>query len=437
MVAPLSNMRQSLNIVGYFHLAVPEHNAGSETTVFAGLRAMVQRGHRVRIICDRSMQAPYEIDGIEVVRPPRRGQESWIRSYVKDADILTTHLDLTSQAMQLSIDTRKPLVHWVHNDGQLPYWHVTPHKCQLAIFNSQWVADKKVSWEYGQEPCVWQGRNIIIHPVVEPDRYRCERGESITLVNPTPGKGAGTFYALARQMPERHFLAVTGGYGEQIAPPSDLGNITLMDHTPDIREAFRRTKVLLMPSEYESYGRVGIEAACAGIPTIAHPTPGLKEAFGEAGIYLDRNDISAWYGEVERLLTDEVYYRTRSDAVLRLANSLDPESEFDRLEEAMLLTSEAWKNKEKDKMGKMWTSDKRLYFDKDRNITTDASQAVSLACGVGGQIPEADAIKAGLTSAPAERTEPLLDTKMLTESENKMEKPAENKAAKKKSKKAA
>src|ERR1041385_5710077 len=104
-----------LRIIGYFHLAVPEHNAGSETTVWADLRAMVRRGHRVRIICDRSTTAPYTHDGIEVVRPPRRGVQSWLENFVRDADLLVTHLDLTSQAMQLAMAVKKPLCHFVHN----------------------------------------------------------------------------------------------------------------------------------------------------------------------------------------------------------------------------------------------------------------------------------------------------------------------------------
>jgi glycosyltransferase involved in cell wall biosynthesis len=419
-------------IVSYYHLFPPEHNAGSETTVFAGLRAMVRRGHTVKVICDRSLMAPYSIDGIEVVRPPRRGQQSWIQDFVKEADILTTHLDLTSQAMQIALDTKKPLAHWIHNDAQLHYWHVTPHKCQLAIFNSQWVSEKKVSWEYGEQPCKWRGPAIVIHPVVEPEHYRCERGDSITLVNPTPGKGAHVLYALARQMPDRKFLAVTGGYGEQIPPPEDLGNITLMDHTPDIRNAFRQTKVLLMPSDYESYGRVGIEAACAGIPTVAHPTPGLKEAFGDAGVFHDRNDIAAWYGEVERLLTDEIYYQRRSDAVLKLAESLAPEDEFDRLEEAFLKTVADWKLKERGKVSKMWTSDRRLYKTADGRVTENKNEAQSLLVGVGGQIPEETAIELGLVSRPAEQTETLLDTASLKAiekpEENKMISPGENKA---------
>lgn len=420
-----------MRITAYFHLFPGEHNAGSETTVHAALRAMVRRGHEVNVICDRSATAPYDIDGIHVVRPPRRGVQTWLEDYVKDCDLLVTHLDLTSQAMMLALTVKKPLVHFIHNDAQLMYWRVIPLKAQLVVFNSQWIAERKQSWANQGEPRLWAdadltkqhyGHSIAIHPVVEAQYYRCERGSKITLVNPTPGKGAATFKALARQMPDRQFLAVEGGYGEQIIKEG-YENVEFMAHTPDITQVFRKTKVLLMPSEYESYGRVGIEAACAGIPTICHPTPGLTEAFGNAGIFIDRNDIEAWRSELNRLLTDEVYYRKRSDVVLALADSLKPEPEFDRLEQAFVQTVERWEKKDEVIKVKMWgpvdrryweTSDGRLVAEVDGRIPSDA---IRLAVGIGGEMPEEVAIRNGFISDPKTRAKAI-------------ESPEENKAIK-------
>ncbi len=393
-----------MKIVAYFHLFPPEHNAGSETTVHAALRAMARRGHEVRVVCDRSKTAPYEVDGIQVVRPPRRGVQSWMEAYVHDADLLVTHLDLTSQAMTLAIAVQKPLVHFVHNDAQLMYWRVdarVPYKNALTVYNSLWLADKPSQWAGQIMPDSWRAPHIIVHPVVEPERYRCERGTKITLVNPTATKGSNTFKALARQMPDREFLAVEGGYGDQEISerpgtrPQHLPgpNTEWMPHTPDIREVFRKTKILLMPSDYESYGRVGIEAACAGIPTIAHPTTGLKEAFGDAGIFIDRNDIAAWYVEVDRLLTDDIYYKQRSDAVQALANSLDPEGEFDRLENAFIETAEKYR-KEGSGQVQTWICDRFIWKLRDGNYkATDdqriPSDAVTLFAGRGTPVPRA------------------------------------------------
>jgi glycosyltransferase involved in cell wall biosynthesis len=74
-------------------------------------------------------------------------------------------------------------------------------------------------------------------------------------------------------MPRQGFLFVVGAYGRQVRPR--LANVQVIPPVAwdRMREAvYARTRVLLMPSEYESYGRCGVEAAHAGVPTIAHPT---------------------------------------------------------------------------------------------------------------------------------------------------------------------
>jgi len=309
--------------------------------------------------------------------------------------------------MALVMVMKIPLVHFVHNDAQLMCWRVdarVPYKNSLAVYNSYWLAAKPSSY-YGQDmPQEWLAPSIVVHPVVEKEHYECERGTKITLVNPTPGKGVETFKALARLMPNREFLAVEGGYGEQmiVAPDGPVkhgqmraaGNIEWMAHTPDIRNVFRKTKVLLMPSDYESFGRVGIEAACCGIPTVAHPTVGLKEAFGDvAGIFIDRNEIAAWFNEVERLMSDDIYYYERSQKVLELARAIEPEKEFDRLEQAFLKTVERWKDRENSNV-KMWTSDRWIYRMPDGSYKAVDNPgrippgAVTQIAGRGTQLPE-------------------------------------------------
>jgi hypothetical protein len=419
----------------------------------------------VQVICDRSATAPYDIDGIKVIRPPRRNRQRWIQDIAREQDLLVTHLDLTSQAMQLALEVKKPLVHFVHNDAQLEYWRVNELKAQLVVFNSHWIANSEKKWHWlrhGEEPTVWPGPSVTVHPVVEPHHYRCERGEGITLVNPTSGKGANVFYELARRFPERQFVTAQGGYGHQTACPHrnlqgepldttnycnhvfydetgseqncfGLPNVTHLRNDPDVRNVFRKTQILIMPSDYESYGRVGVEAACAGIPTIAHPTTGLKEAFGDAAIFCDRNDVDSWATEVDRLFHDEIYYRSRSDAALALADSLTPESEFDRLEQAFIETVERWQQEREGAMMNIWISDRKIWrlknggyaVERDGHIPSDA---LSLFAGIGTRVPRDLAIEQGWIGTQST----IVDVKAVEKpEENKMvDGPAENKGRK-------
>lgn len=452
----------------------PLHCAGSEVTVHAAMRQLVKRGHEVTVIADRT-PTPYEYEGVKVLSLPQIGHQFvQVKEYAKDANILITHLDVTSPAMQLHLDLNVPLVHFVHNHAQLGFHSVSPHKAQLVIFNSEWVAKKQ---EFKGEP--WPGPSIVLHPVVEPDRYHCERGNKIAFCNPTDGKGVSTVHKLSEAMPDYEFLIVEGIYGEQVAPPN-LGeewerahpNVEHMKNSPDFRDVLRKTKVLLMPSNYESYGRCAVEAACAGIPSIVHPTEGLWESLNAvgpypeydnrftysispepfnggivsgAGIFCIRDDIASWKAQIERLYSNEIYYRSRSDAALKLAGGLDPEGEFDRLEAALVKTAVEWRIKQEIKMPKTWTSDRRIWEMSDGRLVGEIdgripqNGAVRLAAGIGTEIPEDVARRHGFlpplaepVNEPAQEEESkVLNSKSLSPGEDKaIHGPAENKAKK-------
>lgn len=78
-----------------------------------------------------------------------------------------------------------------------------------------------------------------------------------------------------------------------------------------------------MPSVYESYGMVGIEAAHSGIPTIAHPTPGLLESLSYAGTYADRDDLDTWERALRSILNPHTW-QPLSAVAKRRAAELDP-----------------------------------------------------------------------------------------------------------------
>lgn len=331
-----------LNIVAYVHMFPPEHNAGSETYLLAILRGMVARGHEVCVL-GSEVSHDYFVDGVRVLAPPRNADpktiDDWSRTMFRWADVAITHLNCTGSAMRAARDTAKPLVHLVHNDGQLKFHNVRPIRAQLLIFNSEWVREASP-----------MNPSMVVHPVVEPERYRVEpEGDRTTLLSLTYTKGCEIFYELARRFKKINFLGVKGAYGDQdTVPKEDLPNITIWEHTEKITQAYKQTKVILMPSDYESYGRVAVEAACSGIPSIVAPTPGLKEALGDAAIYCKRDNVDEWEKELARLYYEPEYYAERSAAAYALGESLRPDRELDRIENALRtvvtigLSGEAW-----------------------------------------------------------------------------------------------
>src|SRR5690606_41172583 len=72
-----------------------------------------------------------------------------------------------------------------------------------------------------------------------------------------------------------------------------------------------------VPVAYESWGRIATEAMAAGIPVIAHPTPGLEENLGGAGIFVDRDDLDGWRRALQTLAMPGPYKAARRRALQR------------------------------------------------------------------------------------------------------------------------
>jgi glycosyltransferase involved in cell wall biosynthesis len=148
-------------------------------------------------------------------------------------------------------------------------------------------------------------------------------GNAITLINMNENKGGKLFWQLARLLPNHKFIGVKGAYGKQVEHEKKLPNVTILNNTPDIQEVYKETKIVLMPSSYESWGRVAIEAGCSGIPTIASPTPGLKESLDYAGVFADVDDVADWVEAINMLDNSENYKKysnlskKRSDEVTK------------------------------------------------------------------------------------------------------------------------
>ena len=108
--------------------------------------------------------------------------------------------------------------------------------------------------------------------------------------------------------PDKEFLAVGGGYGKQ--ENFNRKNIKEIGNTQNIFEdVYAKTKILMMPSMYESYGMCAAEAAYCGIPVIASKTAGLKECLGESGIYVNSLNWIDWNKKLQLLEDDNIYLR--------------------------------------------------------------------------------------------------------------------------------
>lgn len=291
-------MDKKLKIVAIVHGYFPNHNAGAEAMLHQIMWGLKEKGHEVRVVTKNPGADEYEGVPIFDFNDPD------MKDHVVWSDIVFTHLDFTRRALTFAQRYRKPIVHLVHNDKQLQYNKITAAGCDLAIANSDWIKRTINS----------RIPSVVLYPPTLPERYETKTTrKTITLINMNEAKGGKMFWQLARIFPEKEFLGVKGAYGEQIGYDGELKNVKLYENSPDVNRVYSQSRIVLMPSSYESWGRVAMESLCSGIPVIAAPTPGLKESLDYAGIFAEHDDV-AGYVEAIRMLDDPKNYEYYSKA---------------------------------------------------------------------------------------------------------------------------
>lgn len=163
-------------------------------------------------------------------------------------------------------------------------------------------------------------RTEVVRPILHENQIVIRepfQGDCITLINANQNKGVAVFADIARKLPQRKFLGVIPYYGDKTLPaiPSNVEWVTFDD---DIRNILKRTRILLVPSFYESFCRVAVEAMVNGIPVLyskpakqsPYPggsTEGIASWIGDAAIPCNRDDPNEWVAAIESLDNEDSY----------------------------------------------------------------------------------------------------------------------------------
>lgn len=308
-----------MRIAVFVHFYVPYRCAGSETMLHAMVKALHNAGHDVRVWATVLPEAPpyFEHEEIPIhvtnVVYARQQIETWC------PDVIVSHHDNTDRAAQISRKKNIPFAFIMHNDfpDTAKKLNMDP---DLVVFNTNWMRD--LFHPHAKN-------HLVVHPPVYAKDHKTTPGECVTLVNMNVHKGAEILYELARRMPEVKFLGVEGGHGEQVIR-HDLHNVQIQPHTSNMKkDVWAKTKILLMPSVYESYGMAGVEALASGIPVLANPTPGLMESQGKHGLFIERDDIDMYEETIRWLLDSPENYRHESRQAMGRSKELDPAPELE------------------------------------------------------------------------------------------------------------
>jgi len=301
-----------MNVVFFVHAWAGTHNSGAEWTVQHYAKFLHQKGCSIEVILPENQIYP-DGEKFAFIKFITGYYSNEFFLALSNADVVFTHLDNTGVAINWARHFKKHLIFLSHNDHD--YRIVRARQLNISVVYNNKANEKNVGGGAYPNP------SIVCKPPIFPDdvKYNRKHGQNVTLINCNENKGGKILVELAKRLPKIKFLGVLGSYGEQIIDDT-YKNLKYVPQTPDIHLIYGKSNIVLMPSDYESYGRVALEAAINRLPVICTPTDGLKECLGAAGLYFDREDIDGMAKKIEELMTDEILYDFHQNIMRNLAD---------------------------------------------------------------------------------------------------------------------
>lgn len=301
-----------MKVAAFLHAYPPDRLAGADLMSADLLEALAEAGHEVTVF------------STQPCRPGMRGgvlvENRHLYRKVDGWSVIYSHPDVGDAPAHHARRIGVPYVATVHNVSPNTGRYLRNNPPTLTVWNAH-----ATRAAHGGE-----GGIVVRSPLRVADHQWADRSRATatTLVNLSQAKGSDLFYALAARG-GRDYLGVEGAHGVQDKRPDLVEVLPQVPHQlmPDL--VWARTRVLLMPSEAESWGRVGVEAMCSGIPVIAHPTLGLLEALGPAGLFVDRDDLVGWAKALSDL-NNPIAYGLWSSAAIMRAREVEAQSLADR-----------------------------------------------------------------------------------------------------------
>lgn len=168
----------------------------------------------------------------------------------------------------------------------------------------------------------------LLHPPVgEPSTIVSGPHDALTLTSSLLNKGAERVLALAERRPDQRFILVESPAHPTHGDPlfwekaEKTPNVEIWPrlHPDEMGRLWAETRILLVPSRYETYGMSALEAAWHSIPSVHVDTAHVREGIGTAARLLR----SATVDELDKAVSEiEADYFTWADRAFDRVGSL-------------------------------------------------------------------------------------------------------------------
>jgi glycosyltransferase involved in cell wall biosynthesis len=308
-----------MSIVALTHGYPPIWNMGGEVSLHRSLTPL----NGTKIVLTKTDE-DYEFEGIQVKKIHAQNV----------LNINTDHIPIAKQLAKLNArvaigqnELSLATVLAAKEIGAISIVNIhTPPKYGARIKKAVILADYAV---YNTEASAkeWGEPNaFVLHPPINilPKKKK-PTGEAYTILSSLVNKGIEVVLELAKMYPDKKFIIVrspaepTHGLPDLEQRVKKLPNVKLYPRVApeEVYKYLEETRILLVPSRYETYGMSAIEAAQYGIPAIHVDTPHVREGIGEAAILIPPLDVAAAAKGIEAIEKD--YDKFSKKALARAA----------------------------------------------------------------------------------------------------------------------
>ena len=287
-------------IVATTHGYVRDHALGGEVALH---RTLVALNQPVTVLTRTA--EPFDVDGIRVepigfddVLNVNADPAPIIRWLAKlDASAVITQNELSLPTVKAARILGIPSIVSVHTPPRFGKTFVEAvSQADAVVYNT------KTSAELWGEPDA-----LVVHPPtgnLPPKPITSPQGDAYTMLSNLRNKGVRVVLDMARRMPDQRFIIVrspaeiTHGLPQFDELAAELPNVEVHPRVAPDEVADRylsQTRILLVPSWYETYGMSAIEAAGYGIPSVHVDTPHVREGIGEAAELIPPLNVDATY----------------------------------------------------------------------------------------------------------------------------------------------
>lgn len=295
-----------MTLTAFLHGYPPLWSMGGETSTHRTLKVVPGS-----VVYTTTLET-YRLDGVTVMSGSGEAHTNIMAdAEAVGASVLYAHSSLSQETIRAAKRMHLPSILAVHAPPRFGAdlrraWSAAT----VRLYNTE------VSRKEWRDPKGW-----LLHPPVGgPSEMPKGSHDALTLTSSLLNKGAARVLELAKRRSDQRFIIVESPAHPTHGDPlfwelaEGLENVEVWPRLDpgEMGSLWAETRILLVPSRYETYGMSALEAAWHGIPSVHVDTPHVREGIGEAARLLRSSTVKELHKAVGDVESDYEAWSSRA-----------------------------------------------------------------------------------------------------------------------------